>query len=298
LDNQGGGGIYGTKEVMKISNKEGGEPIYIFGKWKYLSVAEYLGGRFFVYGAKGEEYFNRPKSAINLSAHTPTALYNAMISPLVPYKIKGAIWYQGESNVGNAAEYSKLMSIMISNWRNDFQSGEFPFYYTQIAPYRYGVGTNSQYLREAQLKSLSIPNTGMAVTMDIGNIENIHPGNKKSVGKRLAAWALNKDYGINIPYSGPIYKEMRIEGGKAILSFDYGQGLELKPRDGKNNFQIASADKVFYDAEVKVDGNELIISSKEVIEPAAVRYCWGDILEGTLFNQERLPASSFRTDSW
>ena len=298
LDNQGGGGIYGTKEMMKISNKEGGEPVYIFGKWKYLSVAEYLGGRFFVYGAKGEEYFNRPKSAINLSAHTPTALYNAMISPLVPYKIKGAIWYQGESNVGNAAEYSKLMSIMINNWRNDFQSGEFPFYYTQIAPYRYGVGTNSQYLREAQLKSLSIPNTGMAVTMDIGNIENIHPGNKKSVGERLAAWALNKDYGINIPYSGPIYKEMRIEGGKAILSFDYGQGLELKPIDGKNNFQIAGADKVFYDAEVKVDGNELIISSKVVKEPAAVRYCWGDILEGTLFNQERLPASSFRTDSW
>ncbi|MFA7288506.1 MAG: sialate O-acetylesterase [Melioribacteraceae bacterium] len=298
IDNKGGGGIYGQNEMLKIYKKDGGDPIFIAGEWNYLPVAEYLGGRFFVFNAKNGDYLDAPKSEINISEQAPTVLYNAMIAPLVPYKIKGAIWYQGESNVGNFAEYPQLMSIMINNWRNEFKSGEFPFYYTQIAPYRYREGTNSQYLREAQLKSLSIPKAGMAVTMDIGNIENIHPGNKKSVGDRLAAWALNKDYKINVPYSGPIYKEQRIEGNKVILSFDYGRGLEIKPINGKNNFQIAGANKVFYDADVKINGDELIISSKEVAEPMSVRYCWSDILEGTLFNQDRLPAPSFRTDSW
>jgi len=298
IDNQGGGGISGQKEMLKIYSKDGGEVVSIAGEWNYLPVAEYLGGKFFVFDAKTRDYLNRPNLGVSLSQHSPTVLYNAMIAPLVPYKIKGAIWYQGESNVGNFAEYPQLMSIMINNWRKEFQGGEFPFYYTQIAPYRYGEGTNSQYLREAQLKSLSISKTGMAVTMDIGNVENIHPGNKKAVGDRLAAWALNKDYKLNVPYSGPLYKEMKIEGNKAILSFGFGEGLEIRPIKGKNNFQIAGEDKVFYDADVKVEGNGLIVSSKNVKYPLAVRYCWGDILEGTLFNRDRLPATSFRTDNW
>ena len=186
---------------------------------------------------------------------------------------------------------------MINNWRNDWNN-KLSFYFTQIAPYRYGEGTNSQYLREAQFKSMSVPKTGMAVTLDIGNVDNIHPGNKKDVGERLAFWALAKDYNKKIVYSGPIYKSFKVDKDKIILSFDSAKELELKLRNGKNNFQIAGDDKIFKEAQVTVNGNKLIVNSQEIKEPKAVRYCWSDILEGTLFNEAGLPASSFRTDDW
>lgn len=298
VDTQGGGGIYGQDELMKIHPVDSNEVISLAGKWKYLPVAEYLSGKFFVYNPANHEFFNRPKELINVSAYSPTTLFNAMINPLIPYSIKGAIWYQGESNTGNPEAYKTLFPMMIKTWREEWKQGDFPFYYAQIAPYKYGEGTNSQKLREVQLHTLSVPNTGMAVTMDIGNPLNIHPGKKKEVGDRLAMWALVKNYGKKLPYSGPVYKSMKVEEGKAILYFDFADRLEIKLRDGKNNFQIAGKDKNFVEADVIISGNELIVSSSKVKEPVAVRYCWSDTDEGTLFNEAGLPASSFRTDDW
>lgn len=299
LDTQGGGGIYGQESKLSVHPKGSDEKISLAGDWKYLPVAVYKGGKFYVIGAKGEKYYSHPKMVIELTAYTPTALYNAMINPLIPYGIKGAIWYQGESNAGQPERYTDLMKRMITNWRKEWMEGEFPFYYVQIAPFDYGEKTQSQKLREAQLKALSIPNTGMAVTMDIGSPITIHPGNKKEVGARLALWALAKNYDKDVNYSGPLFKEMKISGKNISLCFTHTEkGLLLQPIKGNNNFLIAGKDKVFKPANVKIKGDMLIVSNDEIAEPVAVRYCWGNIKEATLFNRAGLPASSFRTDDW
>ncbi|MBI1938353.1 MAG: glycosyl hydrolase family 2 [Ignavibacteriales bacterium] len=299
MDNQGGGGIWGAAEKLLIHPKDTDEKISLAGNWKYLPIAEYASGKFFVFGAAHEEFNHRPKLPVDLSPYTPSVLYNAMIAPIVPYSIKGAIWYQGESNTDDSEGYKKLFPLMINNWRDDWKQDDFPFYFTQIAPFKYSTGTNSQKLREAQFVSLSVPKTGMAVTLDIGNPDNIHPANKKDVGGRLALWALKKDYNKKNVCSGPLYKSMKIEKGKIILSFEYADGgLILKERDGENNFTIAGADKIFKKAEIKIEGKKLILSNSEISDPTAVRYCWDDISEGTLFNNAGLPASSFRTGNW
>ena len=299
IDTQGGGGIWGAPEKMKIHPKDSDETISLSGNWKYLPVAEYLSGKFYVIGAANEEYFNRPKLSVDLSSNTPTTLYNGMIAPLIPYRIKGVIWYQGESNTNNPELYKTLFPLMIKNWREDWKQGNFSFYYVQIAPYNYGQWTQSQKLREAQLQTLSVPKTGMVVTLDIGNPNNIHPGNKKDVGERLALWALAKDYNKKVIYSGPIYKSMKIVKDKIELTFDYADGgLVLKERDGENNFLIANEDKVFKKAMVKISGKKLIVYNPEIKNPVAVRYCWDNTSEATLFNKAGLPASSFRTDNW
>jgi sialate O-acetylesterase len=252
-----------------------------------------------VFGAVEETFFDRPKSTVEYSAYTPSLLYNAMINPLIPFLIKGVIWYQGESNTGRAKEYESLFPLMIKSWRTSWGIGDFPFYFTQIAPYKYSAGTNSQLLREAQLKSLSVPNTGMAVTLDIGNPDNIHPANKKDVGERLAFWALAKDYNKKVICSGPLYKSIKIDSNKIILSFDYAvESLVVKPINGKMNFQIAGDNKNFIEAEVKVEGKKLIAYNQAIVKPVAVRYAWSDTDEATLFNSAGLPASSFRTDDW
>lgn len=299
MDTQGGGGIWGQKEKLRIYNQDKSKVISLAGAWKYLPVAEFRSGKFYVFGAQGEVFYSHPKSSVEYSAYTPSMLYNAMITPLVPYGIKGAIWYQGESNTGRAKEYETLFPLMINGWRESWNIGDFPFYFVQIAPYRYDEGTNSQLLREAQLKSLSVPNTGMAVTLDIGNPDNIHPSNKKDVGERLALWALAKDYNKKVVYSGPVYKSMETKDNKIILSFDYaGDNLVIKPLNGKLNFQIAGEDKNFVDAEVIVEGKSLAVYSPSILKPIAVRYAWSDTDEATLFNSAGLPASSFRTDNW
>ncbi|MDZ7341153.1 MAG: glycosyl hydrolase family 2 [candidate division KSB1 bacterium] len=299
IDTQGGGGIYGSKEKLKIHPLDSGENISLSGTWTYLAVAEYLAGKFYVFGAKGEEYFSRPKLPIDLSANTPTALYNAMIHPLIPYAIKGAIWYQGESNAGQPEQYQRLFPLMIQNWRADWQRGDFPFYYVQIAPYNYGDATPSQKLREAQFLTLLTPKTGMAVTLDIGNPNNIHPANKKDVGERLARWALAKDYGKKVVYSGPIYQSMKVKNDKIFLSFKNADGgLVLKPQNGEHHFLIARQDSVFKKAEVEIKGKKLVIWHPAIKQPVAVRYAWSNTAEGTLFNGAGLPASSFRTDNW
>jgi len=299
MDTQGGGGIYGKAELMKIHPLNSDESISLSGKWKYLPVAEYRFQKFFVFGADKNDYSSKPKMKIDLSANTPTTLYNGMIHPLVPYSLKGVIWYQGEANVDNPEQYATLFPLMIKNWREDWGEGNFPFYFVQIAPYDYGEQSHSEVLRESQLKTLSVPNTGMAVTLDIGNPRNIHPADKKDVGERLARWALAKTYDKNVFYSGPLYKSMNVENNKIILSFDYADdGLVIKERNGENNFIIAGEDKVFRKASVKIDGGKLIVSNDEIKNPVSVRYCWSNTNEATLFNKEGLPASSFRTDNW
>jgi sialate O-acetylesterase len=299
LDNQGGGGIYGAKEKLNVHPINLDEMISLAGNWKYLPVAEFREQKFYVFGAAKNDYDQKPKMTVEISAYTPTTLYNAMIHPLIPYNIKGVIWYQGESNTGNPKQYETLFPLMIKNWRDDWHVGNFPFYFVQIAPYNYGEQTHSEFLREAQLKSLSVPNTGMVVTLDIGDPQNIHPSNKKDVGDRLALWALAKSYGKKISCSGPVYKAMKIVKDKIVLTFDHAKnGLAIKELNGENNFLVAGKDKIFKKAKVRIEKNKLIVFSDEVKSPVAVRYAFTNTSEATLFNKDELPASSFRTDQW
>ncbi|GAA5221213.1 sialate O-acetylesterase [Membranihabitans marinus] len=231
--------------------------------------------------------------------HAPTLLYNAMISPLVPYKAKGFLWYQGESNVGNAHEYTKLFSNMIEGWRKDWNNSEMPFYFVEIAPYNYG-SRNSAYLREAQLNTQkNLANTGMAGTMDLGNCSNIHPGDKKNVGRRLALWALSQTYGMKgIEYSGPIYKSMEINDASIELSFDHADRGFSTYGEPIQGFEIAGEDGDFVEADVSFNRSKktIVVSSKSIAEPKVVRYGFGNCPEANLFNTYQLPAPSFRTD--
>ncbi|RPI02428.1 MAG: glycosyl hydrolase family 2 [Ignavibacteriae bacterium] len=298
MDLRGGGGLWGKGTNMTL-DLDSTNTISLETNWKYLPVAELRSNTFYVYGAEGNEYMQRPKFPINLSQDTPSTLFNGMINPLTPFAIKGAIWYQGENNVSNWWLYKRLLESLINGWRNDFACGDFSFYYVQIAPYDYGEKSKSERLREAQLQAMTVKNSGMVVTMDIGNPKNIHPTNKEDVGKRLAAWALAKDYGKKIPFSGPVYKSMKAANGKLVLAFDFAQkGLVVKERNKENNFLVAGEDKVFKKASVKVEGAKLIVSNPDIAKPVAVRYAWSNMEEGTLFNKEGLPSSSFRTDDW
>ena len=237
------------------------------------------------------------------SAHRPANLYNAMIAPIVPYGIAGAIWYQGESNAGRAHQYQTLFPLLIEDWRQAWGQGQFPFGFVQIAPYRYGKANpaNCAELWEAQLLALKkVPNVGMAVTMDIGDVKDIHPKNKQDVGHRLALWALAKTYGRrDLAYSGPIYESMTIEDNKIRLRFDHVDG-GLATRDGKapSDFTIAGADQKFHPAEAKIDGDTIVVQSKEAEKPLAARYAWRDDAVPNLMNKSGLPASPFRTDKW
>jgi sialate O-acetylesterase len=299
VDTQGGGGIFGEPSAMAIHPEGDNVRIALAGIWKYLPLAELRGDRFYVMGPAEEIFWTRPRLPINVSAYTPTALYNGMIAPLVPMTFRGAIWYQGESNVDNAGMYRDLFPLMIKNWRSAFQVPDLPFYYVQIAPYEYEHPVQSQYLREAQFLTLSLENTGMAVTMDIGNPKNIHPANKQDVGKRLALWALAKTYKRTIPFTGPLYHSMNREKNRIVLSFEHAdRGLLLRDRPGGNRFQIAGEDSVFRDAKVVVRGGKLVVWNPEIRKPLAVRYAFTNAPAPTLFNMEGLPSPSFRTDDW
>ncbi len=233
-----------------------------------------------------------------LSRHDkPTAIYNAMVAPLVPYAFRGALWYQGESNNGEGMLYFDKMQALISSWRRLWNQGEFPFLFVQLAPYRYNRPEALPGIWEAQAASLRIPNTGMAVITDIGNVNDIHPRNKKEVGRRLSFWALAKTYGRqDLVYSGPLYKSMRVDGSQVLLSFDHAQGL--KSSDGKALawFTIAGADNNFVPAKAEIIGNNVVVSSAEIPQPAAVRFGWNELAEPNLVNGAGLPASPFRTD--
>ncbi len=230
----------------------------------------------------------------------PARLYNGMIHPLIPFTIKGAIWYQGEANIRTTDQYATLFPAMINSWREQWNIGDFPFYYVQIAPFKYGSDVNSAYLREVQLKSMeTVPNSGMAVTLDIGDEFCIHPAEKFKVAKRLSYWALAKTYGYKgLQFSGPVYKSMEIENNKITLNFDYAPNGVINFNKPLNHFTIAGKDKVFYPAKAEITRGKLTVYSKLVPNPVAVRYCWDNYVEGTLYNLAGLPASSFRTDNW
>jgi len=254
--------------------------------------------------AEGSKPPHRPGAPFGPgNPHSPAGLYNAMIAPLVPYGIRGAIWYQGESNAGRAYQYRELFPAMIKCWRKDWGQGDFPFLFVQLANFMAvkPEPAESEWaeLREAQLMTLALPNTGMAVIIDIGEADDIHPKNKQDVGKRLALWALAKTYAKTLVYSGPLYKSMNVEGNKIVLRFDHvGGGLVAHGEGPLKGFAIAGADRKFVWADATIDGDKVVVSSEKVAEPVAVRYAWADNPVCNLYNKEGLPASPFRTDDW
>jgi len=287
ISSRGRGGPCGTKPTMRIYQKDDRKKVIdLTGEW--LCKKGYAGT-------------DLPKKPISytLAQNTLSVHYNSRIHPVIPFAIRGAIWYQGESNRHNSERYEDLFTTMIKSWRDEWEEGDFPFYFVQIAPYNYGEMYNSAYVQEAQFHALKVTNTGMAVTMDIGEIKNIHPKNKKDVGHRLALWALAKDYGFtNLVYSGPLYKDYKIKKNKIIVFFDYAKGL--KTRDGKplTYFEIAGKDRKFYPASAVIKKNKIVVLNDKVTKPVAVRFAWSNTAEPNLCNEAGLPASPFRTDGW
>ena len=279
------GGIYGDSVSLKLQCEKRSIPLS--GNWKYKV---------------GLLKFN---ATLNPNSY-PTLLYNGMINPLLPYGIKGAIWYQGEGNAGRAKQYQRVFPDLIKDWRNHWNQGEFPFFFVQLANF---MKTDSlpqesawAELREAQSMTLALPNTGMAVTTDVGEALDIHPKDKQTVGRRLALSALKVAFKQDIIYTGPVYKSMIINGNKAILTFDEtGEGLKIRDKYGYiKGFAIAGEDQKFYWGSAKMMGkNTIEVSSPEVKKPLAVRYGWGNNPDdANLYNSADLPASPFRTDTW
>ena len=231
---------------------------------------------------------------------TPSGLYNAMISPVIPYGIKGAIWYQGESNADRAYQYRKLFPDMIKSWRRDWGQGDFPFLFVQLANFGWPPPDDTQWpeLREAQTMTLKLKNTGMAVAIDIGDAADIHPKNKQDVGKRLGLAAEAIAYGRKIDYSGPIYRSMAVENDSIRVMFSHAADGLVAKGGILRGFTVAGEDKKFVPANARIEGNSVVVSSPAVKKPAAVRYAWTTNPECNLYNKADLPASPFRTDTW
>ncbi|WP_020530816.1 sialate O-acetylesterase [Flexithrix dorotheae] len=283
-DTGGGGGIYGDQEVLFVSAN--GKKISLAGDWKYKV---------------GEASINASLSPNSM----PSLLYNAMLAPVVPYAMTGVIWYQGESNAGRAYTYRTLFPLMIKDWRNKWQAGDFPFLFVQLANFMAPKSDPGESawaeLREAQSMTLSLPNTGQAVIIDIGEANDIHPRNKKDVGYRLSLAARKIAYNEDIVFSGPVYQSHSVENGKVRIKFEHvGGGLLVKDKYGYiNGFELAGEDKKFYFAKAKLEGNEVIVWTDEVNSPIAIRYGWAENPDDlNLYNKENLPASPFRTDEW
>ena len=283
-DTGGGGGVWGNADDMKITIDNNSQSLA--GDWLYRveSIAQLTSG-------EPNDY--------------PTLLFNVMVNPLIPYAMRGVIWYQCEANADRAYQYRKAFPLMITDWRRRWGS-DFPFYFVQLASFNAEHGnskTGSTWaeLREAQTLTLSLSNTGMVVITDIGDANDIHPKNKQDVGKRLAAIALHNLYGKNIVSSGPTYQSMKINGNTVTLSFkNIGGGLVTKPNDvNLSGFEIAGDDKIFHQAKAFIKDNKVIVSNDSVIHPVAVRFGWADNAgDDNLFNKEGFPAPPFRTDKW
>jgi sialate O-acetylesterase len=297
LDTQGGGGIWGEPGKMRLTmSNNPSVSIHLEGDWKYQPVAELIGSKFYLYDLASDEFFSktRPKT---LGPNTPTVLFNAMVNPVLPYQIRGAIWYQGESNVGRADQYARIFPLMIRNWRDAWKIKDFPFYFVQIAPYVYSNldSTESAYLREAQEKALQTDHTGIALTLDIATVLNIHPPFKKEVGERLALITLAKDYGKTVTYSGPVYKSFLKVMNSIKIQFDNIENGLVSKEGNMAEFEIAGKNGKFVKANAKIVNNEVVVSSPKVPDPESVRYCWRNGAQATLFNSAGLPASQFRT---
>ncbi len=284
LDTGGAGGLLGKANQLRLypAGDESGA-VSLAGEWRYRV------------GVALDKLPKYPAGSA-IDPHWPSVLYNGMIAPIVPFGIRGAIWYQGESNAGRPAQYARLFPAMIRDWRTVWNRPDFPFYFVQIAPYNYNdTKGNVPALRDAQRRTLDVPNTGMVVTLDIGDVGNIHPANKQEVCRRLGLWALAKTYDRNPGLcSGPLYRSLTVEGNRVRLSFDHvGQGLVAgAPLD---NFEICGADGQYVPAQAQIDGTTLLVWSEGVPAPVAVRYAWKDTAGATLFNSAGLPASSFCT---
>jgi sialate O-acetylesterase len=228
--------------------------------------------------------------------------YNAMIAPLVPFALRGVIWYQGEANVGRAKQYQKLFPVLIMDWRTAWNQTDLPFYFVQLANFRQvrkePFGTDGAELREAQTMALKLEKTGMAVAIDIGESYDIHPKNKQEVGRRLALIALARDYDKKVDYASPMYKSMAVTGKEAVIAFDNAEGLVAKGGGALKGFAIAGSDKKFVWADAKIEDGKVVVSSPKVGNPAAVRYAWVDDPVCNLYNGAGLPAAPFRTDAW
>lgn len=292
LDTGGMGGIHGKPEDMRIEapGVAGSQPISLAGDWQYKISAPLAQS-------------GQPPVQIGQDPNQVTVLYNGMIAPLEPFAIKGAIWYQGESNAGNAMQYRTLLPTMIKDWRSHFGEGAFPFYIVQLANF---MGVQNQPseggwadLREAQyLTTKTTRNTGVASAIDIGDAGDIHPKNKQEVGRRLALTAEALTYHLPVEYSGPEFKKMTVDGNRIRLTFNHlGGGLVAKADDNKlKGFGIAGADGKFSWADATIEGDTVVVSSPDVPNPTAVRYDWANNPIGNLYNKEGLPAVPFRTD--
>jgi sialate O-acetylesterase len=287
IDTGGGGGVNGDAKQMKL--EVNGNLQSLAGEWSYKVGLD----------------LPSPRSASSPNSF-PSLLYNGMINPLINFSIKGVIWYQGENNAGNYVKYRSLFPAMINDWRNKWKIGDFTFLFVQLANYMEPVEVPQESswagLREAQTMALTLPKTGMAVIIDIGEAKDIHPKDKDNVGYRLSLAAQKVTYGKDIVYSGPTYKSMEVSGNSITLEFsNTGSGLMVKDKYGYlKSFMIAGADKKFVWARATVvPGNKVIISSDAVKNPVAVRYAWADNPDdANLYNKEGLPASPFRTDNW
>ncbi len=285
LDTGGLGGLYTpAKHILTLGD---GKQVQIVGAWKYMAGADLTKS-----GAV--------PAILNDDPNVPTVLYNGMIAPVVPLAIKGAIWYQGESNVGRAPQYQKLLPAMIGDWRRSFGQGDFPFFIAQIANFgqRHPEPVDDDWaeLREAQTFTASrVRNTGLAVLIDIGEGRDIHPKDKQDVGLRLALSALHIAYGQRLPYSGPTFKSTSREGSKLRVKFDHADGGLKAGGDKLAGFQVAGSDHKFHWADAIIQGDEVLLSSSAVAEPILVRYAWDSDPEATLYNGAGLPAVPFRS---
>ena len=273
----------------------------ICSSWGGSAIEAWMSHENIVPFAEAYKRTTQEKSAIHQRASN---LYNGMIAPLLNYVIKGAIWYQGESNIGNYKEYASLQAGMVANWRNDFGLGDFPFYFVQIAPYWYNnsKAINSALQRDEQLKSVAlIPHSGMACTIDVGEEKNIHPAEKLTVARRLALWAFAESYGIKgVQYKSPTFANMAVKDTIAVLSFENAaMGLSTFGKD-VSCFEIAGSDSIFYPAQLAIKAKQANVWSPKVKSPVAVRYAFSNfpVTNGFLYNTSGLPVPSFRTDNW
>ena len=291
FDRAGEGG-FGRGGEMSLRGA-GGEEISLRGDWSYkVELA---------LEPKRPDWGSRPEPVGASNQNSPGVLYNAMLAPLVPFSIRGAIWYQGESNAGRAYQYRTLFPTMIRNWRSVW-GYDFPFYFVQLPNWRARQDQPGESdwaeLREAQAMTLREPRTGMAITIDVGDGDDLHPRNKLDVGRRLATLALANVYGKEIIPSGPLFDRFKVEGNKVRISFKYGQGLKTSDGGPVKGFAIAGADRRFVWAEARIEGDTVVVSTPGIQKPVAVRYGWADNPLVNLYNKAGLPASPFRTDDW
>ncbi|HEV2761856.1 MAG TPA: sialate O-acetylesterase, partial [Pyrinomonadaceae bacterium] len=298
FDRMGGGGFAAEPGAMSLApaDPKAGAGLSLEGEWDYKAES--------VAPEPAVDYAGYPGPRPGPdNPNNPTVLYNAMLAPLTPYAIRGAVWYQGESNAGRAYQYRALFPALIRDWRRAWGQPDFPFYFVQLANWRARKSEPAESdwaeLREAQLFTLrSVPRTGMAVAVDIGEAEDIHPRNKRDVGERLARWALAETYKQRVVPSGPLYESHAVEGGRVRLRFGHASGLKTSDGASPKGFAVAGADRKFVWAEARVEGDTVVVWSERVPTPAAVRYAWADNPAVNLYNGAGLPASPFRTDDW